>query len=69
MTYTPTIEAQIQDCIDRSEQGIERLREIQSRPRSTPPARPRSIGIPWAAVALGAGIGAAVVAIAAWGMG
>jgi len=31
---------------------------------SPTPARPRSIGIPWAAVALGAVIGAGIVAIA-----
>jgi hypothetical protein len=35
---------------------------------STPPARPRSTGIPWAALALGAVIGGAVVAIALWGL-
>jgi len=33
---------------------------------STPPVRPRSTAFPWAAVALGAVIGAAVVAIAGW---
>ena len=30
--------------------------------------RPRSTGIPWAALALGAVMGAAIVAIAGWGL-
>jgi hypothetical protein len=50
MTYTPTIEAQIQDCIDRNERAIEQLQNIQAPPRSTP-------RFPAWAIALAAGLG------------
>ena len=55
MTYTQTIEAQIQDCIDRNERAIERLQNIQPHPTTTPSPR-----FPWAIALAAAGLGAAI---------
>jgi hypothetical protein len=58
---TQTIEAQIQDCIDRNERGIERLQNIQSLPS------PRRS--PWPSLALAFVLGAVVGAVVAIALG
>ena len=65
---TTTIESP-EKRLERIERLCAENSEAMGLPRSTPPARPRSTVFPWAAVALGAVIGAAVVAIAGWGLG
>ena len=64
------ISTEAKQSIERIEANAAKMQELRAEVEALlSEPRPRSTVFPWAAVAVGAAIGAAVVAIAAWGMG